>query len=85
MFSDYSNGRDSRVDCVWSNWKVANGDYAPNELFQARELGKAGAKKVYDSIRRNVEVMNGATRSKPPISLARDTEESSSDDDRMEI
>lgn len=85
MFSDYSEERDSRVDCVWSNWKVMNGDNVPNELFQAKELAKAAAAQVYASIRRNVEVVNGATQPEPAISLARDTEESSGDDDRMEI
>lgn len=85
MFSDYNTERGSRVDCVWSNWKVTNGAYAPNELFQARELGKAGAMQVYDSIRQNMETMSGATQSKPPISQAGNTEESSSDDEKMEI
>ncbi|KJA14799.1 hypothetical protein HYPSUDRAFT_149958 [Hypholoma sublateritium FD-334 SS-4] len=84
LFSDQNAERGSRVDCVWSNWKVTDGGYLPNEFFQARELAKAGATQVYNSIRKSVETMSGAAQSKR-ILQAGDTDESSSDDEKMEI
>ncbi|KAF8957588.1 exosome component Rrp46 [Flammula alnicola] len=92
MFADELGLMNSNSDCVWSSWKSTSGSYGENELFEARELARSGAKAVYGAMKRNIEQMNGAADSRVPPTHdakveedAEHGEEQSDEDNKMEI
>jgi exosome complex component RRP46 len=83
MFVDGIGRKNSNSECVWTSWKSDSGSYNQNEIFQARELARTGARAVYDAMRTSFEKPGMGAHEQ--VEEATPAETKSEEDDEMEI